>query len=323
MLAGGDKIMVDRAVLCVGNFPPAPPFKPRASVLESARYVADPWDWSSFDDIERDDSLLLVGTGLTMIDIVIELEARGHRGPIRAISRRGLLPQAHVLARPYPPFLDPSRLPRTVQGQFRRIRAEIRLAKLEGYGWASVMDAVRPFVQALWRALPDAERRRFLRHVRPYWDVHRHRMAPEVAHRIEALRTAGRLTIEAGRILNADIVKGGIELLVRPRREDGAIRVRADWLVNCSGPECDYGRIRHPLIRQLLESGMARPDRLSLGLDVTDDLALVDRQGAVSGALFALGPPTRGALWEITAVPDIRAQCAALASRLLREVACA
>jgi len=43
------------------------------------------------------------------------------------------------------------------------------------------MDGLRPHWDMLWRRLPEHEQRRFLQHVARYWEVHRHRMAPQVA----------------------------------------------------------------------------------------------------------------------------------------------
>lgn len=317
-LADGRTVAADRVVLCIGNFPPSPPAA-LDGLAGSERYIADPWDEVAVDRIGADDSVLIVGTGLTMVDVVSDLAARGHRGTIRALSRRGLLPNVHKETRPYPPFFDKADLPRTLLEQTRRIRREIVDAARRGFDWRSVMDAIRPIVQELWLALPMAERRRFLRHVRPYWDVHRHRMAPEVAREIESLRRSGRLVAAGGRITEASCTDGRLSILFRPRDRGPDQRLTADWMINCSGPESDYKRISHPLVRSLFDGGLARPDPLSLGLEVTRDFAVVERDGAASTWLFALGPPTKGAFWESTAVPDIRKQCARFAERLSRQ----
>jgi uncharacterized NAD(P)/FAD-binding protein YdhS len=94
------------------------------------------------------------------------------------------------------------------------------------------------------------------------------------------------------------------------------VTLEAARVVNCSGPGCDYDRIQHPLVRSLLADGQVRPDPLRLGLDVTGNCATRDRHGAISRRLFAVGPVTKGAFWEITAVPDTRDQCESLARHL-------
>ena len=319
-LSDGRSIAVDRAILCVGNFPPATPRAVSAPLAESTRYIADPWDEEAIDNIGETDRVLVIGSGLTMVDMVIDLVARGHRGAIRAVSRRGLLPHAHEQTRAYPPFLDRADLPGDLPTMMRRIRGEMRRARDQGHDWRSVMDTMRPVVQALWQVLPPPDRQRFLRHLRPYWDIHRHRMAPQIAQEIDALRAAGRLAIAAGRILEADLIDDEVRLAFRSR-EDGHVQTMvADWIVNCSGPETDYTRIRHPLIQSLLASGQARPHDLALGLDLTDSFQLVGKNGKPTANLFALGPPARGLLWESTAVPDIRKQCAQFAARVAENV---
>jgi uncharacterized NAD(P)/FAD-binding protein YdhS len=318
--ADGNVTEVDQAVLCVGNLPRAAPFEPKALLDAAPRFIADSWDESAIRQIAPDDAVAIIGTGLTMVDVAIDLVSRGHRAKLRAFSQRGLLPQVHEQTRPYRGFLDGRRLPDSALAQFRALKREVRQAAAEGFDWRSVMDAVRPVVQELWLALPKLERRRFLRHLRPYWDTHRHRMAPGIAAEIAVLRQAGRLETVAARPIGVDIAAEHIDLRLRRRGGGTEFLWRADWLINCTGPECDFTQIRHPLVRSLLDQGMVRPDVLRLGLDVTDRQQAIAADGGVYADLFALGPPTRGALWEITAVPDIRKQCARLAERLATEV---
>jgi uncharacterized NAD(P)/FAD-binding protein YdhS len=185
-----------------------------------------------------------------------------------------------------------------------RFRAEVARCG----AWREAVDGLRADTQRLWQALPLAERRRLLRHVRPWWEVHRHRMAPAVGERVARLVEDGRLRVFAGHIAGGT----GGHLFVR-RRGGGRLSLPADRVVDCTGPETDCRRMRDPLLRSLLDAGHARPDPLHLGLDTTPDGALA---GAPPDTLFALGPLTRPALWEITAVPDIRDQAAALAARL-------
>jgi uncharacterized NAD(P)/FAD-binding protein YdhS len=308
-------------ILCVGNFPPAIPAAVEPALADSHRYIADPWDEEAKDHIGEHDRVLVIGSGLTMVDMAIDLVERGHRGTIRAVSRRGLLPHAHEQTRSYPPFLDRQDLPQGLLGMARRVRAEMSRARSQEFDWRSVMDTMRPVVQDLWLALDAVDRRRFLGHLRAYWDIHRHRMAPEIARQIESLRGNGRLTVTAGRILAATLDRERVHLALRPRGADHTINMVADWIVNCSGPETDYARIRHPLIQSLLAAGRARPDPLRLGLDLSRDFQLIGRDGTPTPGLHALGPPARGLLWEATAVPDIRKQCAQFAAKLAADVA--
>jgi uncharacterized NAD(P)/FAD-binding protein YdhS len=318
-LAGGRKVEVDRAVLSLGNFPPASVFPADGALSASGRYIEDPWNEVSIDRIGPQDAVVLVGTGLTMVDVMIDLASRGHQGPVHALSRHGLLPHRHEAAPPYPSFLD--KFPASVVQLMRLIRREIALAAASGYDWRSVMDTIRPIGQALWRGLSNVERRRFLRHLKPYWEVHRHRLAPSVADQIDAWRASRRLIICCGRLQEASFVDGKARLSYQRRGEGGPDVLLADWIVNCSGPACDYRRIDHPLVRNLLASGSARPDPLALGLDLTEKFELVGRDARPAGRVHALGLPTRGQLWEITAVPDLRHQCACFAQWIARDLA--
>lgn len=316
----GAQHSVDRVALCVGNFPPALPVKPQTGAAGEAHYIANPWS-GGLSRIGKDDSVVLVGTGLTMVDVVLDLHSRGHRGTITAVSRRGFLPLPHQDVSAYPAFLAPQSLPTTVKALMRTVRREVSSAAASGVDWRAVLDSMRPQTQALWRGLSIAERRRFLRHVRPYWEVHRHRVAQPVAAEIEALRRSEKLVVLAGRLQSVELGEKGVSVAVKARSDKALHQIEGTWLVNCSGPQLDYDRIEDPLIRSLFDAGLARPDALSLGLDLGDDYRLMSRDGVASDVLFALGPPIRGNLWETTAVPDIRKQCDAVARHLTSTVA--
>jgi uncharacterized NAD(P)/FAD-binding protein YdhS len=168
----------------------------------------------------------------------------------------------------------------------------------------------------MWQTMPLADRKRFLRHLRPWWDVHRHRMAGPVADRIDAARNSSQLRILTGRVRDYTINGDRAQVLYRPRQKDELVPIEVARVVNCAGPCADYDRIPDPLIRGLLRDGVARPDPLRLGLDVTGSCALLNHEGAISRRLFAVGPVTKGAFWEMTAVPDIRRQTEKLAEYL-------
>jgi uncharacterized NAD(P)/FAD-binding protein YdhS len=296
LLATGERIECEAAVIAGGNYPSRLPadFGPGA--------IHDPWSPDGAAALARaaalGGDLLLVGTGLTMVDMAVSLEEAGFSGRILAASRRGLVPRAHIVPAAAPLDWDP---PARLAELVRAVRSR--------EPWRAAVDGLRPHSIALWQGLTDSERKRFLRHLRPWWDVHRHRIAPRVAARIEALRAAGRLEVAAARIAG---VEG--ELVTLAKRGGGEIRRRFDAVVNCTGPEGDIARVRDPLIRSLLESGSARPDRLGLGLDV-DKTSRVLGSGD-SPALYALGPLTKGIFWEIVAVPDIRGQAAEVAKSI-------
>ena len=312
-LAGGQSITADRLVLALGN-------APAGVSTAAADYLRHAWSWNALDGLEADAPVLLVGTGLTMVDMVISLHSRRHRGPIVALSRRGLSPLPHRSAQPYPTFLAPETAPATVRGLVRRLRHETDTAAAYGYDWRSVVDALRPITQDLWQQLPRPEQQRFLRHLSPYWDVHRHRIAPEIGDVIQTLRQSGQLSILAGRIVNYEPVPGGVRVTYRPRHVQATQDLTVSRVIRCTGAQVDYRTSPHPLIASLRDQGLIRPCNLGLGLDTTTDGALLDAHGQRSPWLYTLGTPRKGQLWETTAVPELRQQAQALASTLLQSL---
>jgi uncharacterized NAD(P)/FAD-binding protein YdhS len=248
---------------------------------------------------------------------VVSLLDRGHQGPIIALSRRGLLPHNHLKGPSTTSLPENEHLPTRVNALARFLRARSLKASAAGGCWQAVIDELRPLTTDIWQTMSLADRTRFLRHLRPWWDTHRHRVSGPVAARIAQARESGQLTIIAGRIRQyATGADGLVEVSYLPRFKDILASVYAARIINCSGPESDFGRIRDPLVRRLLDKGLVRPDPLSLGLDVTQNCALLDRDGSISRRLFAVGPVTKGTFWEMTAVPDIRQQAEFLAGQL-------
>jgi uncharacterized NAD(P)/FAD-binding protein YdhS len=309
-LAGGRRIEADAAVLAVGNLPPHDPAGLDDSRLSAGRYRADPWDPEIAEGLADADTVLIVGTGLTMVDMALLLESRGFGGRIVALSRRGLLPRVH--SGPGGDWRRINERPASTASQLvRGVRDRAR-----SIGWRQAVDELRPFTQDMWRAASDGERGRFIRHLRPWWDVHRHRLAPEVAARIEAMRRDGRLEIVAGKPVAFAETGKGVEMIWRPRGAQATRRLEAARVINCTGPQGDLLRTRDPLLRRLVERGAIRPDSARLGIDVDPQARTIAADGRPNDWLYALGPMTRGAFWEIVAVPDIRAQTWSLARRL-------
>lgn len=318
VLASGESFSCDRVVLALGNLPSAYPLRKHLSLYRTRRYAHVPWADDALTELDPEATVLVVGQGLTAVDIITALVAQGHRGPIVALARRGLRPHAHLTGvAPYPSFLDPASAPLTLRGLLRRVREEIANAASQGIDWRPVVDSLRPHLPALWQKLPLAERARFLRHLRPYWEIHRHRLAPALHRRLELLVESGRVSFKAGRIERLLETPAGVEAVVR-RRSDGAEeRVIAARIVNCTGPRTDYSKYQHPLLVNLLSRGLIDHDPLALGLATTPEGGVLRYGGAANPWLFTLGPPMRGTLWECTAVPEIRVQAAALVGHLL------
>ncbi len=303
----GSSRLGDRAVLATGNEGPR---------LPAAPWRHDGWSNSAIPPIAADAPVVIVGSGLTMADWALTLLYKGHRGPITALSRHGLMPREHRAASVISletagiPFGAP--LSKFTSWLRRRIR---RVESGEG-DWRGVIDALRPHTQRLWQELSLRERSRFLRHARPWWDQHRHRIAPEAADRLAAARASGQFRVVAARLAGFQARDGGVDVLIEHRATQRPERLHAQAVFECRGRASDVTQTENPILRFLLASGLARPDPLRLGLDVTADCALIGRDGRISEKIFAVGPVTSGVFWEITAVPDIRVQAARLAERL-------
>ena len=304
-------------VLALGNLPGEYPIRQPLPFYHSQRYVHVPWRPGVLAGIPPESEVLIVGAGLTAVDFVLELQSAGHRGIVHALSRRGLLPQVHRPAPAYPAFLAGENPPATMLGLFRRIRAEVRTASAAGIDWRPVLDAIRGQTPAIWAGLSWTERARFMRHVRPYWEGHRHRIAPVVAGKIEALRTAGRLRFYAGRLEKLVERPEGVEARFRLRGKSQRQNVTVAKVINCTGPRSDYSKYQHPLLINLLASGLIDHDPLALGINATAAGEVLAHRGGPVGWLYTLGAPLKGVLWECTAVPEIRNQASALATRLL------
>lgn len=321
VLESGIQIPADKVVLAVGNYLPRNPNVKQTSFYGSKRYIRDPWSANALSMIAPDDPILLIGTGLTMIDKAIELKCRGHRGIINAISRHGLLPQPHKLDIKHIEInfnFENSSL--TIRELSKLIREKIKYATKNGSDWRLVFDSLRPHLQKIWVELSTDEKKRFFRHVRPYWDVHRHRMPNEVAKVINSLMESKQLIIHKGRIKDYEEKEDFVSVLIQ-KSFNKTDKLEVTRIVNCTGSELDFCQIQDPLIVGLFEKGLIASDKLSLGLDASSVGELKDANGNISKVFYTLGPPLKGQLWETTAVPEIREQALVIANELLKSLA--
>ncbi|MGY0830397.1 FAD/NAD(P)-binding protein [Azospirillum argentinense] len=318
-MAGGTATEADALVLCTGNPPPELPGV-LAALGGHPRVVADPWGPGALDGVAPDDRVLIVGTGLTMGDVVSTLLGRGHRGPLTALSRHGLVPRPRpAQATSWTDFTaDP---PTRVGDLLRRVRAAVAAARRAGRPWTDVLESLRLQNGALWSALPVDERRRFQRHLRVWWDVHRFQAAPQVARLVEAAQADGRLAVLAGRLVAASAGEGasggdGLWVVHRPRGRDGLVGRGYDALVNCTGAGHGASFGRNPLLAGLAAQGLIRPDRLGLGIEVDGRGRALDAAGQPVPGLFVVGPPTRGSLGEVVGASEIVPHALAVAEAL-------
>lgn len=317
-LSDGRRVTAERVVIARGHsLPRNPPVDGGADFYGSRRYLRSPWSEAGWEAVDPDADVLLIGSGLTMYDVALGLRARGHRALIHVLSRRGLLPRAHV-PQPLavtggPPPQAWLRIRPTASGLLRAVRAAVASGAPDP-DWRAVVDSIRPMTAALWQRLPDRERARFLRRMRPYWEVHRHRAAPEIDRRIRRLVGDGVLQLHRGQVRAWREDAGGVTA------DLGGRRLRVGYVVNCTGPDTDVHRSEDPLVGALLARGLIARDPQGLGIETAADGAVIDHRGRASSWLFAIGTWRKPALWESVAVPELRVQAADLAGRLLRDL---
>jgi len=326
-LTSGGPIDADAVVLATGSLPPAS----ARPMPGGARYLADPWAPGALDRAADGRPVLIIGTGLTMLDAAMAVTDADPRTVVHAVSRHALLPREHrptpalaAPALPAPalaaPALSAPALPGLVPGvgpvRLARLVREVRAAAERHPGdWQDLVDALRPHVPGLWARLSPADQRLFLRRYARYWEVHRHRVPPATAARVARLRAAGRLRLLPGQVIAAWDEPDGIR--ARIAAEGSVTDLTAGWLVNATGPAADVTKVADPLLRGLLDSGLIRPDPHRLGLDVGPGNTVLDASGRPSDRIFALGPLLRGRRYETTAIPEIRDQAAVVARGLM------
>jgi uncharacterized NAD(P)/FAD-binding protein YdhS len=298
LLRNGERIQGGKIVLASGN--PAP--RTLTGGMDS------PWVAGAFANLDRDRDVLLIGAGLTAVDAFLALQAQGHRGKVHFVSRRGKLPHAHQPYRPLPDSFSPSGA-MGARLLLREIRRHVREAAAAGVDWRAVIDSMRPVTNDIWRELELCEQRRVLRHLKTWWDIHRHRMAPEIGAKVAAARARGQIVVHAGRLkqLAAD---GRAEISLRTQE---MLTLDVQRVINCTGSDEDYRKTANPLVGALLAAGRIAPNAIGKGLRTSEHGELHDAGGATCDWLLTLGPPRLGGLFETTAVPELRRQAEALA----------
>lgn len=314
-LRNGGQIVSDYVVLAFGNFAPPHPNVPDLTFSAHERYFQNPWGKRLYDALAPNDSVFVIGTGLSMVDVAMHLHKKGHRGKISAISTRAMLPTVHELGHTYPAFNDEVIGAVRITDLLKTVRRHIAAAQADGSNWRAVIDALRPVTQQIWLDLPTAEKRYFKQHLSRYWNVARHRMPPAAADVIAAMRNSGNLDILKGRLRCISVGTDG--KFAVSFAEMGVERVvSSDVLVNCIGSESNFEKVDSDLVRNLIASGLVRADDLLLGLDARPNGAVIGSNGDTSPRLFTLGTALKGILWESTAIPEIRVQARDLALKL-------
>ncbi|MET4692054.1 putative NAD(P)/FAD-binding protein YdhS [Sinorhizobium fredii] len=312
-LDNGARLGARNVVLCLGvGNADLPLERGKIDAGAEKRIIRNPWRLSWLSKVGGGDRICILGSGLTMIDQVLALRVHGHRGPIRVLSRRGLLPRAHAPAGERSPPIEPE-LARS--RDISALLAGFRRQVGGGADWRGLMDGLRPITQRLWQSLTQDQRARFLRHGLAWWNVHRHRIAPEVAWRFDALRKDGIVAVHAGFLEAIEEDARAASVSYRERQSGRHLSFNADWIVNCTGME-RAGVAHSPLLNKMQRQGLITKDALGLGLSVDGDSRVLGGNGEPQPGLYAVGALTAGQFWEITAVPDIRVQAQAVANAI-------
>jgi len=323
-LAGGASLQADLVVLALGNGPPRRlPFFPPSGT--NAMFYDSAWGPSALEVPDPESPVLLVGSGLTAVDAFLALRANGHRGIVDMVSPRGLLPQAHSIPkRPTEKIggVDAWWEAGTLRELVREARRRSALVERHGGDWRDVIASLRGITNELWSGLSVRDRQQFYRHVKPYWDAHRHRMAPQVAAVINRARRNRVLRVHAGRIEQVTGAAYSLQVTMRLRSR-GALHMATGRIINCTGPEQDFRRVDSPLLRSLFARGWLHSNPLGTGVCTAANGAVINRHGVELPWLYTIGPMRIGGLLETTAVPEIREQAAALATTLLHQLAVA
>jgi uncharacterized NAD(P)/FAD-binding protein YdhS len=309
-------ITADRVILALGN-PASPPQPWAEAVVGHSAYRQDPWNLPK--TLGNEHSVLIIGNGLTMVDVASALTQGANGSPqLHTISRHGLIPQPQTRFRAADVRGDRAAL-LACGDSIRRLlamaRELARKVESEGGDWREAVTFLRHLAPSLWRRLPVAEQRRFVRHLQTHWDSHRHRMPPQAGDHIAALRRGGKLWVNAGRI--ESIVPQGEQLRVTWRaRGGGPAELTVDLVVNATGPDYVLKRSADPLLSWLRGAGLVAEDALNLGLRTGQYGACVDAKGRASEALYYLGPMLRAQHWEATAATELRDHAERLAGHL-------
>jgi uncharacterized NAD(P)/FAD-binding protein YdhS len=316
-----DEVLVDAVVLCMGNCLSSESAKCGPGAVDDPRYLYN--GWCCLNDSPSADAfkdVLVLGTGLTSVDVILRLRASGHRGKIVAMSRRGQWPQDHSAYPRLENFTPPDLEGLSPRQLMRKVRAAIRAVIAQGGNWRQVIDGLRPVTNKIWSKWNFTERSRFLRHVRPYWDSVRHRMAPDVAAKFRKAVSDQAVILQVARLVSILPEDEGLQVRFRRRGTQQTESMAFGQVINCTGTEVLKVGRSQSLVEKLIQLDLARLDPLLPGLLTNEIGEIVDATNHPIPNLFAMGPVRRGTLWETTAIPEIRAQAEQLAKDILTSV---
>lgn len=311
----GQIVNADALVLAIGHSAAAIPHSLK-SLVGNQRLISDPWTSARLHDIAKFEDILVVGSGLTMADIVATLDSRGHRGKILSISRRGQRSKEHAsqTTPPYGEFRDLRK--RTATELLHVVRLTIAEAAADGISWHAVLDQVRAQAPHLWMTMPSTERRRLLRHLRPFWDTHRFRLAPQVSDVLNRRLRDGKLFVEAASLQSVTLQGDQLSARIRHRYSNTIQHLTFDRVILATGPDSKNIFSQSSLLSILGQRGIVRPDAYDLGIDCDLDSHAINARGESEQRLFVAGPLARGAFGELMGVTEVSKQSSQVAANI-------
>lgn len=311
----------DAVIVATGNLSPLVPVQVGSDLASHDRFISDPWAPRALRRIDSRQGVLLIGTGLTAVDVALSIVEEHGELPMVAISRRGQLPQPH---RPHghPPSYghfppDLVSCSPTISAYLSAVRKHVRALEDDGVDWREAIGSLRPLTPKLWQGLPREERERFLRHVQPFWDTHRHRISSRVWTRLHELRQREILDVRAARLVGYSVESDHVRAIVRDRGRMQPREYTVGSIINCTGPAADLRKQMSPFLQALADGGYAVVDSLGLGFRVAPNGSMIGRDGRPHDSLKLVGPLLKGEYWEATAVPELRVHAARTADSLL------
>ncbi|MBA2115326.1 FAD/NAD(P)-binding protein [Bremerella alba] len=317
VLAQRGPIEANAILLATGNQPPSG-LPGSAKLASDRRYCANPWmNWH--EEIPSDDKhIVILGTGLTAVDVIVTLRNKGWNGKITAISRNGILPQRHFRGIEWPTAIPDDGQTRTLKELVKLIRQDCERLRNASQNPAIAVDKLRSRTQELWRALSVEEKRLFLTKYAADWNAIRHRIAGPIHDAITDALDCGQLTITSARIESLAAGESSIEVRLATG-ENGPAVINGDFVINCTGPKSRFSDSQIPLYSNLFNRGLAKPDGMDMGIEITDDFAVIVGDSLPSSCLYAIGPILKGTLWETVAVPELRQQAMSVAQTILKQ----
>lgn len=301
-----ESILADYVVFATGNETPSDIFSEEQQQVLGSRYISNPWHNNPFEGLKPDEDILFLGTGLTTIDHLVSLKKQNHQGAIFCFSRNGYLPLPHAPIQHY--TFEPGNDTGGVTFTFATLKRNIQKAAAQNVDWQNVIDAMRPYTSQFWRKLSTEHKKYFLKRLRTYWEIHRHRMPQASGDAIAAMQQSGQLKIGAGTFTRVEVQNNKVLFHYYSKADRQPQYFAVDRIINCTGPSNDYYQTDNTLFKQLLQEGFMKQDDLKLGIATGVRGEIIQRNGVILHNAFAVGPVRKAEEWESTAMREIRTQ---------------